>query len=339
MLRCRVRSPTVAKKQNSSRPVLSRSGAGVVVVDGADIPVVGLREPCPCGSGRRYKACHGRGIADAGQTLVHRPFEGLESEGDWVALREIVPAATAPLTLAPQYAARLDGRTVTLATVLPMAWPALVRKDGQILLGLQTTTGSGDTSRDIAGALLRALDAELGSPVPPVRSGDGPRLQDLLAPVPLEVTVHAGFDFWIEGTGTASTPEVSASLERANASVVPTERPQGVTAAYWCRIGAKEHLRWVQPYAEEPLLDALARMHARGQDGLGEGTRLIGTFRAHGLLVPVWDLVTGTEVAAVEESAREFAVRLEAAMGDTGDLSESERRARAGLTNRQVTLR
>ena len=187
MLRCRVRSPTVAKKQNSSRPVLSRSGAGVDVVDGADIPVVGLREPCPCGSGRRYKACHGRGIADAGQTLVHRPFEGLESEGDWVALREIVPAATAPLTLAPQYAARLDGRTVTLATVLPMAWPALVRKDGQILLGLQTTTGSGDTSRDIAGALLRALDAELGSPVPPVRSGDGPRLQDLLAPVPLEI--------------------------------------------------------------------------------------------------------------------------------------------------------
>lgn len=329
----------MAKKQNSSRPVPSRSGDGAVMGEGADVPVVGLREPCPCGSGRRYKACHGRGLADAGQTLVHRPFEGLESEGDWVALREIVPAATAPLTLGPEYAARLAGRTVTLATVLPMALPAIVRQDGQILLGLQTTTGSGDTSRDIAESLLRALDSEPGSQVPSTRAGDGPRLQDLLAPGALEVRVHAGFDFWLEGTGTESTPDVVASLERANSSVVPTERLSGVPAAYWCRIGPKEHLRWVQPYAEEPLLDALARMHARGQDGLGDGTRLIGTFRAHGLLVPVWDLVTGTEVAAVEEQAREFAIRLEAAMGESGALTESERRARAGLTNRQVTLR
>ena len=61
------------------------------------------------------------------------------------------------------------------------------------------------------------------------------------------------------------------------------------------------------PHDEEPLLDALARLHARGADGLGEGTRLIGTFRADGLLVPVWDLAPGTEADAVEAPAAAFA--------------------------------
>src|SRR5687768_18177654 len=83
----------------------------------AEVPVVGAREPCPCGSGRRYKACHGREAADAVGQFVARPFEGLAGECDWVALREIVPAATAPLALSGERA----GREVTLATVLPMA--------------------------------------------------------------------------------------------------------------------------------------------------------------------------------------------------------------------------
>ena len=304
------------------------------------MPVVGMREPCPCGSGRRYKACHGREASSAGTLLVHRPFQGLDGETDWVAMREIVPAATAPLALAPQYADRIGGREVTLATVLPLAWPALVRRDGAIFVALQTATSSGDSSRDIADALLRALDAEPGTPVPPSRPSAGPRLQDVLeAGSPLEVTVHEGFDFWLEGSGAESSADVASSLERANASVVPTARLTGVEAAYWCRIGPKEHLRWVLPHDEEPLLDALARLHARGEDGLGSGTRLIGTFRAHGLLVPVWDLVPGTEAAEIEEPALAFAARLAVALGESGSLSEPERRARAGLTNRQVTLR
>lgn len=45
-----------------------------------EVPVVGAREPCPCGSGRRYKACHGRAAAQAATELVHRPFEGLAGE-------------------------------------------------------------------------------------------------------------------------------------------------------------------------------------------------------------------------------------------------------------------
>ena len=89
----------------------------------ADVPVVTAREPCPCGSGRRYKACHGRVAGQAAEQFVGRPFEGLPGECDWVALREIVPAATAALRLRGDHA----GRQATLATVLPMAWPGLVR--------------------------------------------------------------------------------------------------------------------------------------------------------------------------------------------------------------------
>jgi hypothetical protein len=320
----------VAKKQRS---------APVPVVDSAEVPVVGLREPCPCGSGRRYKACHGKGLATAGQALVRRPFAGLASECDWVALSEIVPSATAPLGLVPEHAERLGDRSVTLSTVLPLAWPALVRADGSIVLGLQTSTGTGDASRDVADALLRAIDTEPGTPVPAGRPGTGPRLQDVLVDEPLVITVHSGFDFWLEGSDAQISDEVSASLERANASVVPTARLESVDAAYWCRIGTKEHLRWAQPYDEEPLLDALARLHARGQDDLGEGTRLIGTFRAHGLLVPVWDLERGTEAEEIEAPAGAFAERLTDVLGETTELSEPERRARAGLANRQVTLR
>ena len=64
----------------------------------------------------------------------------------------------------------------------------------------------------------------------------------------------------------------------------------GVDAAYWCETPDRNPLRWVMPHAEERLLDALARVHAAGTSSLGEGTRLVGSFRAHGLTVPVWDL-------------------------------------------------
>ncbi|NQW73421.1 MAG: SEC-C domain-containing protein, partial [Actinobacteria bacterium] len=121
------------------------ANASTPIDTGAEVPVVGLREPCPCGSGRRYKACHGKEQAGA-NVVSSRPFEGLASECDIVALRELVPSATAPLTLK-------DGRVVTLATVLPMAWPALVRQDGEIMLGLQVNTGTGDASRDLGSAL------------------------------------------------------------------------------------------------------------------------------------------------------------------------------------------
>lgn len=309
----------------------SRSAAAIDST--ADVPVVGMREPCPCGSGKRYKACHGKDAARVVSTA--RPFEGFASECDIVAMRELVPSATAPLAVTG------TDRTVTLATVLPMAMPGLVRADGDILLGLQVTTGSGDASRDLADVLSRALTAEPGNPVGMDRvSADAPRLQDLVDPsVPLHITVHENFDFWIEGDPADMTADVKASLERAKEYAHPTARLTSVDAAYWTQMGEKEHLRWIMPYPEEQLLNALARLHAADASSLGADTRLVGMFRALGVVVPVWDLPLGMGAAAVEEPAAAFGARLQEALAATTPLTDAERRARAGLTTRQVTLR
>jgi hypothetical protein len=62
-------------------------------------------------------------------------------------------------------------------------------------------------------------------------------------------------------------------------------------------------------------------------------------FRAQGLVCPVWDLPLDTGAEAIEAPAAEFGDRLTAALADTTPLTDAERRARAGLTTRQVTLR
>jgi hypothetical protein len=344
----------MAKKRPHTKAAAGRTTSAAQVPDGA-IPVVGAREPCPCGSGRRYKACHGRAAAQAETALVRRPFEGLPGECDWVALRELVPAATVELRLAdgPAAAGKDGGApgaasggerqeavpSVTLATVLPMAWPALRRKDGAVLLALQNDTSSGDLSRDLADVLQRALRSAPSTPVPAQRApAAGSRLQDLLDPAgPFTPVVHSGFEFWLEDTANA-TPEVVASLERANDAAIPTARLSGVEAAYWCETPEKNHLRWVMAHPEEKLLDALAKLHAAGSSSLGEGTRLVGSFRAHGLMVPVWDLPRDMGADDVEKPAQAFAERLAAALSSHAPLTSEERRARSGLTNRQVTL-
>jgi hypothetical protein len=264
--------------------------------------------------------------------FVARPFEGRVDETEWVALREIVPAATAPLRM------RSSDVPVTLSTVLPLHWPGMVTRDGRRFLGLQGGSRSGDASRDLAYVLDQLLDAEPGSSVVPTElPGPGPRLQDLLDDAPLEVTLHSGFDYWVEGTDD-QTGDVAESLERANATVVPTAKVEGVQSAYWCRMRERSHLRWVLPEDEAPLLDALARLSVKGGLPLGPETRFVGSFRAHGLLVPVWDLPHATEAEELQEPAAAFRARLDEALAG-GPLSDEERRARAGLLNRQLTLR
>src|SRR3954451_18794200 len=176
---------------------------------------IGPRQPCPCGSGRRYKACHGSADGPA-PTYVARPFEGLPGECDVIAMREIIPAATAPLPLADGVG---DGRNVQLCSLLPMAAPALVRSDGSIWLGLQVQHNFGDPGRDLAAVLLRALEAEPGEGVVGLTDapGEGPRLQDLLTDAPLEVTVHDGFGYWVADIDDPDG-SVAASLESANAA-------------------------------------------------------------------------------------------------------------------------
>jgi len=271
--------------------------------------------------------------------FVPRPFEGLADETEWVALRELVPAATAPLTLKPELIERYGDRPLTLATVLPMAWPALAKPDGRIFIGLQRNDQSGDVSRDLAVAVLNALEAEPGGSVQvPGLPGEGPRLQDILVDGALDVTMREGFEFWLD-EGAGEDVNVRASLDRANASIYPTVRLAAATAAYWCRVSDKGHVRWVLPDAEDAALDALARLGAAGELPLGEGTKFAGMFRAHGLLVPVWDIPRAPEAAEWEAPMAEFAKRYAEALADTTPLDGAARRAKQGLLGRQLTLR
>jgi hypothetical protein len=271
--------------------------------------------------------------------FVPRPFEGLVDEPQWIALRELVPAASAPLRLVKEIAERYADRTVVLATILPMALPAMVRPGGRVMIGLQRHQQSGDVSRDLAAAVLSGLDTPVGEQVPlePL-PGEGPRLQDILEPVPLEVTLHPGFDFWLDGEPT-DEPEVRASLDRANASIYPSEALAAMPAAYWCRLPDRAHVRLVLPEAEDAALNALSRVAAGPGLPLGEGTKFAGMFRAHGRLVPVWDVPTGPDAPAWEAPVTAFAGAYAAALAVDGPLSGEERRCRNGLIGRQVALR
>jgi len=300
---------------------------------------VNPRQPCPCGSGKRYKACHGSSHGPV-ELPVARPFEGLAAECELIALREFVPSATVRLPLVA------DGREITLATVLPMAAAALVRGDDKAFVGLQVQTRSSDLSRDLARAVQWALAAKAGEALSVVGPEDGEnpgRLQDLLD-VDAEISpeLHKDFAWWMP-EDSEPVGDVALSLERANAAILPTERldAPGVRAAYWVDAGDKAHLRWVRPEPEEQLLDALARLHARGELDLGEGSRYAGSFRAHGLLVPVWDLDRELHAREWAGPAEALGKRLADALSSFDDepLTDPERRAREGLRGRQITLR
>lgn len=271
--------------------------------------------------------------------FVPRPFDGLADEAEWIALRELVPAATAPLTLTPELVEQYGERPVTLATVLPMAMPAIAKPDGRILVGLQRHVQSGDVSRDLAEALLCALRTEPGGTVSvPALPGEGPRLQDVLVDGPLDITMHDGFGFWLD-PGADEDPNVKASLERADASIYPTVKLAAAPAAYWCQVSDKSHVRWVLPDDEDAALAALSRLSAAGELTLGDGTKFAGMFRAHGRLVPVWDIPRDAPAESWEGPLTDFAKRYAAALADPADLDAAGRRARQGLLGRQLTLR
>jgi hypothetical protein len=268
---------------------------------------------------------------------VGRPFEHLADEAEWVAMREFIPAATAPVEIVDE---RFADRAVTVATVLPLAWPGLVKPDGRILVGLQTHFRSGDLSRDLAAILVAALETAPGNPVTVSGlPGPGPRLQDLVGSG-LTPNLHDSFGFWLDDA-TPQDPQVAASLERANEAATPTARIG--PAAYWSAVSERRQLRWVVPDDEDAALDALSRMSAGDGLGLGAGTRYLGAYRAHGLLVPVWDLPSdGSEVATADRWSGPLADLVEkyrAALAVDVPLSGEERRARDALRGQQLTLR
>jgi hypothetical protein len=209
------------------------------------------------------------------------------------------------------------------------------------MVALQSGSTTGDASRDVAQVLLATAAAEVGMPLPftPLATAATPRLQDVLDPAAsFEVTVHEGFDFWVPDAGELDE-EARQSLDQANAAAIPTTKLESAAAAYWCRVGERTYLRWVLPHDEDAATDALARLHAASATSMGEGTRLLGAFRACGLLVPVWDLDPKLAGQDYEDALAQLAVRLDEALGQSGALSGEQRRARSGLLSRQVTLR
>lgn len=293
-----------------------------------------------------------------------RPFAGLAAECDLVALRAFVASATARLDLVepgpadpvltsvvptaepPKPAEPPAPGTrnhVSVATILPGAIPALTRESRgatEGLVGLQTDPEPSDLSASLAAAIDWAAHAESGAEYAP--SSDHGTLTDLITPDSmLDLVVYDDFSWWFP-EGTEVPPEVAAMLERANDTVMPTARltpKSGLGAPWWVDAGERAHLRWVRPEPEDDVMSALARLHAAGQLTLGEGSRFAGSFRTHGLLVPVFDLDNERHHEEWYDGLDAFDAHLVEALESPRDLTADERRSRDGIRGRQVTLR
>lgn len=281
--------------------------------------MTGPREPCPCGSGKRFKACHGKESGRAATTFVSRPFEGLPHEDRWIAMREILPAATMKATLTTK-------EEVTFTTLLPEQAAALRTVSGKLLVAMQSPTSSGDSSRDIASAVSAAQALEPGEFLAAAPTGTSERLQDIVAGV-ADLELHRTFDYWELDSHTT---------EHASEGVIPTEALK-VEGAYWCEFPERRVVRWVITDGEDAILDGLARLASAGENKCGEGSRYLGAFRADGVMIPVWE-VSG-DAASVTVPLKKLADSLTKAIKSNSPLSAEERRARAGLIGRNVTLR
>ncbi|TCN52270.1 hypothetical protein EV641_108146 [Rhodococcus sp. SMB37] len=291
------------------------------------------------GSNRAAKLEQRRLEREASSGASSRPFEGLALELDLVALREFVPSALVDLPVAG------GGRRVVGATILPGGVAALAREEGDEVVGyvgLQLATFGPDPAGELGAAVEWALTAEPGTSLKVAEpTEDSPRLQDLLGADELpSITVHQDFQWWIP-EGVEAAPDVAQTLQQANAAVMPSARLDGdaLVAAWWVDTGEKAHLRWIRPEDEDALMTALSRVHAAGGLHLGEGSRFAGSFRTHGLLVPVFDLDREKHPDEWVAATLELDARLGAALADESPLTVAERGSRDGLRSRQVTLR
>ncbi|MBF6192109.1 DUF5926 family protein [Nocardia implantans] len=295
------------------------------------------------GGNRAQRLAERRAAQEQAARIASRPFEGLAAECDLIALREFVPSATATLTLAPEVAAE---RPVVLGTVLPGAVAALVRAGDEPsgYVGAQVQFQGADPAADLAAAILWTQSAEPGDSLTSVESvAGGPRLADVIDPgARLDLTVHQDFDWWVPA-GVEPDAQVAATIEQAKQAIMPSARlgldADAIGAAWWVDAGEKAHIRWVRPEDEDALMLALARVHAAGGLHLGEGSRFAGSFRTHGVLVPVFDLDRERHPDEWVKPAAEFGARLSEALAVDAPLTSDERRSRDGLRSRQVTLR
>ncbi|GEE00462.1 hypothetical protein nbrc107696_09080 [Gordonia spumicola] len=292
------------------------------------------------GSNRAERMAERKARQAASLVAPTPPFHGLAAECDLVAMRSFIASATAKATFADGAGATNE---VDFATVLPGAVFADVRErssEMQGLVALQTDPEPSDLRASLAAALTWAGSAKAGDTY--AGAPADAQLTEILDPTAtLEVIVYENFDWWFT-EGVDVDPQVKAMLERANETILPTARlhpASGVGAPWWVDAGERAHLRWVRPEDEETLMNALARVHAAGALTMGEGSRFAGSFRTHGLVVPVFDLDVEAHHEEWHDGLDALDTALTEALADTSDLTAAQRSSRAGIIGRQVTLR
>ena len=267
-----------------------------------------------------------------------RPYGGLAAEADLVALQEFVPSAVTTVDV--------KGTPVNIVTVLPGAGAALVREEhqgGERFVALQVTSHSQNPGRDLAYALNWIVNAKPGETLQStVADGSQPELSELLSDdATLDITTYQDFSWWFP-EGASVPPQIQQALRQANDAVLPSEKiGENLPGAIWWVNpgGGKAHIRWVRTEDNEAqMLSALARIAARGELNLGEGTKFAGAFRTHGLVVPVFDLDPSVAADSYEAALAELDKKITAEYANDAALSADERKQLDNIKSRQVTI-
>lgn len=297
-------------------------------------------ENLPEGMSRRQAKLAARAAERAALEKDARPFGGVGGEADLIALQEFVPSAVAKVTVNG-----ID-RDIYIATVLPGGATALVREEsdgGAGYVALQTPVQTQSPGRDLAYALNWLKSAQPGQTLESgVADGTQPALTELIsADAKLEITEHQDFNWWIPES--VELDQVTAqAMQSANESVVESHRVDTEIpgAVWWVNPGSgKAHIRWIRPDDnEDALLNALARIAARGELNLGEGTRFAGAFRTHGITVPVFDLDPAVASDAYGAELTRLSGLVDAELGNDAQLSAEERKQLQNIKSRMVTI-
>lgn len=248
----------------------------------------------------------------------------------------------------PSAAATFDvkGTPVNIVTVLPGAGAALVREEsegGERFVALQVTSHSQNPGRDLAYALNWVVDAAPGETLQStVADGSQPELATLLdGSATPAITAYQDFSWWFP-EGAQVPPQIQQAFQQANSAVLPSEKVgDGLPGAVWWVNpgGGKAHIRWVRTEDNEAqMLSALARIAARGELNLGEGTKFAGVFRTHGVVVPVFDLDPSVDAGAYESALAALDGQIQAEYGNDAALSAEERKQLDNIKSRQVTI-
>ena len=296
------------------------------------------KEELPEGMSRRQAKLAARAAEREALQKDPRPYKGFKAETDLVALQEFVPSAVAKVDV--------KGTEVNIVTVLPGAGAALRRPEedgGERFVALQVQSHSQNPNRDLAYALNWVLEAEPGATLGSTAAdGNQPELNTLLdESTELDITAHDDFNWWFTESA-AGNPQVAQALARANDAVLPSEEIDADLpgSIWWVNPGGgKAHIRWVRPEEDErKMLDALARIAARGELNLGEGTKFAGAFRTHGLLVPVFDLDPSVAADSYGDALKKVDEAIGAEYDNDAQLTADERKQLENIKSRQVTI-